>query len=273
MKVIDFDGLFDEKLTQYMKESGKKRTEKQWEDLIPKLYKKFGDTYIAKMKCTPKEYYAHMTDEALCQTLSGHLYENIPVPEFLINELEKRDVVECLLPLLKSEDAEVAAYAVNLIGNDARALDMYFSILEDEDGDVDLKSDVIALLCENADLVKAQALQAYQKGVEEECMLKVLANVVERSEEIYQILLTAFLKAEDWQISLRADNLARYGDERALPHLLRKLEDPSIGFVEFQELKYAVEALGGEYNEERDFTLDKDYLRVQSAAAKAEENK
>ena len=42
MKLIDFDGLFDEKLAQYMSENKKKPTEREWEDVIPKLYKKFG---------------------------------------------------------------------------------------------------------------------------------------------------------------------------------------------------------------------------------------
>ena len=83
MKLIDFDGLFDEKLTQYMEENKNKYTEKQWEDVIPKLYKKFGDTYVAKVKCTPKEYYAKMTDEELSATLAAHLQEDVPVPEFL----------------------------------------------------------------------------------------------------------------------------------------------------------------------------------------------
>ena len=55
MKLIDFDGLFDEKLTEYMEENKNKYTEKQWEDVIPRLYKKFGDTRIAKLGCTPKE--------------------------------------------------------------------------------------------------------------------------------------------------------------------------------------------------------------------------
>ena len=63
MKLIDFDGLFDEKLTQYMEENKNKYTEKQWEDVIPRLYRKFGDTYVAKVKCTPKEYYGKMSGE------------------------------------------------------------------------------------------------------------------------------------------------------------------------------------------------------------------
>ena len=98
MELIDFDGLFDEKLTVYMEEKKGKYTERQWEDLIPKLYKKFGDTFVAKIKCTPKEYYAKMTDEQLVETLSEHIREDIPVPEFLCAEIEERGAVETLAP-------------------------------------------------------------------------------------------------------------------------------------------------------------------------------
>jgi len=64
---------------------------------------------------------------------------------------------------------------------------------------------------------------------------------------------------------VRAGYLASYGDERALPYLMKKIEDRSIGFVTFQELKYAIEALGGEYNEPRDFSSDKDYIAIEGA--------
>ena len=90
MELIDFDGLFDEKLTVYMEEKKNKYTEKQWEDVIPRLYKKFGDTYVAKVGCTPKEYYARMSNTDLVATLSAHLRSDVPVPEFLCNELESR---------------------------------------------------------------------------------------------------------------------------------------------------------------------------------------
>jgi hypothetical protein len=48
---------------------------------------------------------------------------------------------------------------------------------------------------------------------------------------------------------------------------MERIEDRSIGFVEFQELKYAIEALGGEYNEPRDFSSDKDYLAIEAATS------
>ena len=41
--------------------------------------------------------------------------------------------------------------------------------------------------------------------------------------------------------------------------LLERIEGEDINFLEFRELKYAIEALGGEYTEERDFSNDPYY--------------
>ena len=171
MRLIDFDRLFDEKLTQYMEENKNKYTEKQWEDIIPKLYKKFGDTYIAKLKCTPKEYYAKMTDEELAQTLSAHLSEEVPVPEFLCAEIEGRGAAETLLPLLNSEDTQTVSYAINLLGDDARAFDVYFSILTEKRLDEEIRSDLTDIFRLHADEVKDRVYDTYQKGVAEGYML------------------------------------------------------------------------------------------------------
>lgn len=274
MKLIDFDGLFDEKLTQFMEENKNKYTEKQWEDLIPKLYKKFGDTYVARVKCTPKEYYAKLSDTQLAEVLCAHLKEDVPVPEFLCSEIENRGAVETLLPLLGSGDTLAITYAINLIGDDQRAFDDYFSLLLSEETDVDVQSDIVDMFKLHADELKERALETYQKGVQKESMLEILSRVKEREERIYETLVAAFLSGEE--TPMRASYLAAYGDERALPLLLKKIEDRTIGFVAFQELKYAIEVLGGEYDEPRDFSDDKDYLAVEAATsslgAKGREN-
>ncbi len=272
MKLVDFDGLFEEKLAKYMQESKKKRSAKAWEDVIPKLYQQFGDTYIAKLKCTPKQYYANMTAQELAQTLSAHIQQKVSVPEFLMTELELRGEAESLLPLLTGDNEDTARYAVQLLGKDPRAFDGYFSVLAST-GKEGAKGEIVAMFCECANEVKARALQTYRQGIETEGMLEVLSHTSIGDEEVYGTLLAAFIESEEWQLALRAGYLATYGDERALPHLLRKIENEGIGFVEFQELKYAIEALGGEYDEERDFTLDKDYLAVEAAKEKMQENK
>ena len=266
MKLIDFDGLFDEKLAQYVAENKDKHSEKQWEDVIPKLYKKFGDTRIAKIGCTPKEYYARMSDSELVETLSAHLSQDVPVSEFLCNEIENRGEVETLLPLLQSDDTQTVSYAVNLIGEDARAFDCYFDILEGDRLDEEIRSDLTDILRLHADEVKDKALALYRAGKAKTYMLEILSRVCVRTDEIYDLLLGEFHAADD--CSVYAGYLAAYGDERALPVLLRRIEDRSIGFVEFQELKYAIEALGGEYDESRDFSGDKDYLAIEAASAK-----
>ncbi len=266
MKLIDFDGMFDEKLTQYMEENKNKYTEKEWEDVIPRLYKKFGDTYVAKVKCTPKEYYAKMSDTELVETLRAHLQTDVPIPEFLCAETERRDVVETLLSML-FDDTQSAVYALNLIGDDARAYDAYFTLLEKETTDEDLKNDVIEIFKYHADAVKERVLNAYGKKIAPEAMLEILSRVKERDERVFEILLSAF--QEDENLAMRASFLAAYGDERALPMLLKRIEDETLGFVQFQELKYAIEALGGEYNEPRDFTGDSEYLAVEASAQKA----
>lgn len=267
MKLIDFDGLFDEKLTQYMEENKQKYTEKQWEDVIPKLYKKFGDTYVAKIKCTPKEYYAKMSDQTLVETLQAHLTEGVPVPEFLCAEIEKRGEAETLLPLLESDDPQTVSYAINILGDDPRAFDAYFDILTQGRLDEDIRSDLADIFRLHADAVKERVYTLYQAGQAQEYALEILSRVREKEDRIYDLLLQAFLTGEE-KVPMRASYLAAYGDERALPHLFNKIEDRTIGFVEFQELKYAIEALGGEYNEPRDFTGDKDYVAIEAAGVK-----
>ena len=266
MKLVDFDGLFDEKLSQFMEENKDKYTEKQWEDVIPKLYKKFGDTYVAKVKCTPKQYYAKMDDTALVECLRAHLREDVPTPEFLCAEMESRNMASAILPMLSDEDISAVTYAVNLLGDNPLAFDDYFSILTQSRADEDVRSDIVDIFKLHADEMKERVLSAYEKGELGDAALEILSRVKERDTRIYDILLSAFLSGE--QTPMRASYLAAYGDDGALPHLLKKIEDKTIGFVEFQELKYAIEALGGEYNEPRDFTGDKDYLAIEAASIK-----
>ena len=267
MKLIDFDGLFDEKLTKFMEDNKNKYTEKQWEDIIPKLYKKFGDTYVSKVKCTPKEYYAKMSDTELADCLRAHLREGVPAPEFLCTEIENRGAVETLLPLLSDEDTAAVSYAINLIGDDARAYEEYFAILTENRADEDVRSDVVDIIRLHADELKERVIALYEKGIAREAMLEILSRVKARDEKVFEILLTAFRSGEE--TPRRAGYLASYGDERALPYLMAKIEDRSIGFVEFQELKYAIEALGGSYDEPRDFSADKDYIAVEASGVRS----
>ena len=259
MKLYDFDGMFDEKLSEYISKNAHKYKESEWENIIPELYKKFGDTVIKSLGKTPREYYAEMSDDELFKCLKSHIVKGVAVSEFLCNEVESRDLTERLLPMLDGTESE-REYAINLIGSDDRAIKKYLDMLVSTD-DTDLKNRCVDFIKEKADLVADKALEYYKNGTDKEYMLEIISRSVVRNDEIFDILLREF-RSDVENIPMHASYLAAYGDERALPYLLDKIDEEGISFIEYQELKFAIEALGGEYEKERDFSSDPYYQMI-----------
>lgn len=258
-KLIDFDGLFDEKLAEYIQKNPGKYSEKQWENVIPKLYRQFGDTYIAKAGATPKQYYAQMSDEELASTLERHFDEGVPVSDFLCREIESRGCSDALIRLLGRREEEILTLAVNLAGSSEKAFPAYFDLLT-SDVNADIKEAVCEQLKGDADAAKERALALYAAGEEREMMLEILSRCKQRDERVYDLLLSAFRTGDE--VPMHASYLAAYGDERALPVLLEYIDRDDINFLEFREVKYAIEALGGEYSKPRDFTADPYYQEI-----------
>jgi hypothetical protein len=259
MKLYDFDGMFDEKLTAYIQKNGQKHKEEEWEDIIPQMYSKFGDTVIKSIGKTPNEYYAAMTDSELVKTLSAHLKQNIPVPQFLCNAIEARGNDDLLMPLLHGTEDEIS-YALNLLGASQKAIPEYMKIIVSSANE-DIVNTCVDYVKERADDVKEEALQNYSNGVKKEYMMEILSRCIIRDDRIYKILTDEF-RCDPDNIPMHASYLAAYGDERALNILLDKIDEDGISYVEYQELKFAIEALGGTYDKERDFTGDPYYELV-----------
>ena len=91
-------------------------------------------------------------------------------------------------------------------------------------------------------------------------MLEILSRCKQRDDRVFDILMNAFRTGDE--VPMHASYLAAYGDERALPVLLDYIDRDDINFLEFRELKYAIEALGGEYTKPRDFTNDPYYQEI-----------
>ena len=256
MKLYDFDGMFDEKLSAYVAKNAGKYSESEWEDVIPKMYARFGDTIIKSLGKSPNQYYAEMDDETLVARLRAHLKQNVAVSEFLRKAIEKRNAPALLIPLLSGTEKEIL-YAINILGACKEALPEYMRLLTTSDNS-DIKNTCVDCVKQYADEVKEQALELYKKGVEREYMLEILSRTVIRDDEVFEILIKEF-RADADNVPMRAGYLASYGDERALPYLLDKIDGDGISYIEYQELKYAIESLGGSYDRERDFSSDPYY--------------
>lgn len=262
MKLYDFDGMFDAKLSEFIGKNPDKYTESEWEDVIPKMYRRFGDTFIKSVGDSPKGFYKKLSDEQLVAALTTHLKKQVPVSEFLYSELENRNAFGLVAHLLDGSDSEKEC-AVNLIGSDERVLDKYLEMLVSDKTDVDLKSRLADLLKEKADLVSDKAVNYYERGVEKEYMLEIMSRSVIRSDKIFDILVKEFRGDID-NVPVCAGYLAAYGDERALPYLLDKIDEEGISFIEYKELLMAIESLGGAYDKQRDFSSDPYYGLIKS---------
>ncbi len=265
MKLYDFDGMFDEKLSEYIKKHSAEYKENEWEDVIPKMYARFGDTQIKSLGKSPNQYYAEMDDETLVAQLRAHIKQGIPVSVFLCNAIEARKNDGLLIPLLSGNGDEVA-YAMNLLGVSKAALPEYMRLLRESDSE-DVKNTCVDNIKELADDVKDEALALYERGEQKEYMLEILSRCVIKDDRIFGILLNEF-RADDENVPMHASYLAAYGDERALPYLLDKIDEEGVSFIEYQELKYAIESLGGSYEKERDFSADPYYRLVKEHNAK-----
>ena len=96
-------------------------------------------------------------------------------------------------------------------------------------------------------------------------MLEIMSRCKVRSDKIFNILLKEF-RCDAENLPMHASYLAAYGDERALEYLLDKIDEESITFIEYQELKFAIEALGGEYTKKRDFSNDPYFELIKSGS-------
>jgi hypothetical protein len=262
MKLYDFDTMFDDKLSEYISKNSGKYTESEWGDVIPRLYKEFGDTYIKAVGDTPNGFFAKFSDEELVSALRKYLKNGVAVSEFLCNAIESRDVANLLLPLLDGSEDE-REYAMNLLGSDEKAVAKYMEILVDKNSGEDMKNRCVDFIKEKADLVLPTAIDYYKKGIEREYMLEIMSRTVLRDDRIFDILISEF-RNDPENIPMHASYLAAYGDERAIEYLLDKIDEDGITFIEYQELKFAIESLGGEYTKERDFSSDPYYQAIKT---------
>lgn len=264
MKLIDFDEKFNRKIAEMIEKHAGEHSEDEWEDVIAQAYRKFGDTYLAAIGKTPRKYFAEMGDEQLVETLKEYLLQGISVPDLLCEEIEGRGVFPALLSLLHDTDEELVHYALNLIGPDRRALDRYCEMLSEEEYDEHIKDMLADLLKERADDVLERVLPL--AGTDNApYALEILSKTTKRDARAFNALSEAFAESDDEDKPLYAGYLASFGDDRALPALLAEIERTDIGFVLFQELKFAIEALGGEYEKERDFSSDPAYKKIMAA--------
>jgi len=263
--LIDIDSLFEKYVKKFMKENAGKYNEEQWEGKMVELYEAFGNIPLTQLGTTPIEYYKNMTGVELKELLNQHIEKKVSVPDFLCDAIVNKKCEDELISLLKNNNEELKAYTVNLLNDmgSVKPLSMYFDLLKDNNLNADLKELITEILTDNCEVesIKERAITEYSKYPQiKEYLIEILSRC-KKDDRIYKILIEEFIKNPE-NIPLYASYISVYGDERALPILFEEIEREGVSYIDFQELKFAIEALGGEYEKERNFSNDIYYKKI-----------
>lgn len=266
MKIIDVDALFEKYVRNYITQNAGKFTEEEWEDKVPELYESFGNVPAKELdNKSPVEYYASFSAKQLCDLLKMHIEEEIPVSDYLCEAITAKDTEKHLLDYLKQgADEELMSYAINFLGDlgSVKALQVYVKGVSNKGYDENVRELMGEMLIDNASKIPAELKAAYKKGgLGSNYIVEALVNCPQE-DFIFNVLCDEFAATKN--LPLFANYFAKYGDERAVEILKARISQPGIKYADFTELKYAIEALGGEYTDERDFTSDVTYKKIKN---------
>lgn len=276
-KIIDVDKLFDAYISDYVYSNIGKIKPEEIENEIPVLYEKFGDAKLKELDdLTPNTYYKSFSDRENLATLKEHLEKKVPVSDFLCEALERSETSEYAIKkeLEKDLDEEYTLYLMNVLSskNSPVALDRYleFVTMDYSEGIREFATETLSSF---ADDMKDKVLSVFKTSGEaaKECLTEILSHVTVKDDKVFDILIEEFVKNQD-KIPVYASYLSRYGDERALPFLKTAIEAKNIDYADFEELRFAIESLGGEYEDKRDFTADKTYKKIKAKQATEEKS-
>ena len=266
IKIIDVDKLFDDYISDYVyKNIGNVKPE-EIENKIPMLYEQFGNEKLKELdNKTPNEYYKDYDIKELLTCLKNHLEKRVEVSDFLCEAINAKvdDDAELVKALDNDEDEEFMLYVMNMLSDmgSKKCLKRYLEFIL-----WDYSQVIRELATENlvafAQDVKEDVLAQFKEVSDEkkECLTEILSNV-KNDDRVFDILVAEFVRHGE-NVPVYANYLAKYGDERALPFLMTAIEKEKISYADFEELRFAIEALGGSYDKERDFSHDKTFRKI-----------
>ncbi len=277
IKILDLDALFDKYIEGYVYSNIGKVKPEEIENKIPELYLQFGDEKLDELDGkTPNSYYKEFSGKELVDCLKEHLEKQVSVSDFLCEAItgdkeNEKALADCLNDENISE--ELTLYILNMLGEMSSkiALNRYLDFIA-WDYSEGIRELATELLGEFAEDVKEQAIVRYNESEEDKKPYYTdILSKTKGDDRVYDILMLEFAKHKE-NIPLYAAYLSKFGDDRALPFLLEAIEDPKIKYADFEELRFAIEALGGSYDKVRDFSADKTYKKIKGVKTKDYKN-
>jgi hypothetical protein len=268
MELFDFDAHFGETLNVWIEQNRKRfKSPEAMEDAAADLYETWLQTPADWLDgLTPGGYYRQFDDAgALVVLLRRHIAEDVPVPDPLLTRLAALNDETALLALVRDASApgEARMTGISLLRQmDSRApMVDYIRWQVTREVEEDLLDNALESLRDMGEAVRRPAKMAFAAADDagREALLDVLADFP-ADDDVVAYAIRRFEQCPDKR-ALFAGYLGKLGDERALAPLLDAAEGAKVSYIDFIEIRNAIERLGGEAPV-RDFEGDPTYIAV-----------
>jgi len=268
MKPIDFDAQFTEMLNSWMEENrANYRNADEMEAAMPEVYQQFLETPAPWLDGKAP---GHAFDDVentgeLLGLVKRYIEEDVPVPDPLLDRIAELGDEEAVFALAKDEAApcEARMLAIELLRQQESTLPMveYIRWQVERKQEEDLLDNALESLRDMGQNVVGPAKIAFRAADEagKEALLDVLCDYP-GDNEVFAFALNQFKTTKDKR-GLYAGYLAKLDDDHALEALLDVAESDDVSYIDFIEIRSAIERLGSEAPI-RDFSGDPTYKAV-----------
>ena len=216
----------------------------------------------------PGNYFEDYSDAAmLTEWMLSYMKTGISVPGPLMDRIaglgEGAPLVEYLrsaLQLSRQErDTEAIMTCISLLMqmDCPDAADLYIEYIVAQEGEDEVAEAASEALCQLPQAREA-LIAVLDRDMDETARTAILDALVhmEPHPEVYRWLKKMFLETQE-QKALYASFLGKYGNDEAIDMLKAAAQEPELNYLEYLEIRNAIEALGGECDIVRDFNGDK----------------
>ena len=255
MKCINFDKEFRLYLQNWMKKNSRKyRNIREMEAAMPEVYREFLETpadFLGSL--CPGRYFDQWQDaKVLVNWMEDYFKQRVPVPDVLLNRIAAlgMDSEKALMAVLLRDrsPAEAKMCAMSLLTEigSAAPMQLFIEMQKDRSEDDELADKAIeglhAMGSEAADEMRKAIFLCNDSG--KEALLSLLCDF--GCDDALFALSMDLLGAHPDRAAVLADYISRLGDERAVRPLTDLARSEETGYLDYIELRSAIEKLGGD---------------------------
>ena len=269
MNCINFDDRFEQYTTEWVKANAAKfgNNYDRMEEKMPEVYLQWLNHPADWLDGVSPGVYFTQFDDALMliEWMCTYFECKVPVPDQLLERITALGLSaeEGLFALLSENDAPIDARltAITLLSEMESTLPMalYVEWIANRMAEDDRAEMAAEALTAMGRAVVQPVLVAVQNAsiAGKETFLDVLCNFP-GDDAIYQLAVSMFQTDQEKKAQY-ASLLGKLGDERAIPILADALNEQALSYLDYIELRNALEAVGGEAPIERAFDGDPYY--------------